>query len=106
MRRAALAALLAACTHAAAAPATHVPTPATHVLALAAGAATPIVAGPFTVTAINPGSDLELSLVPGATCRDDAAWFAYSGGGVAVGPGETLCARTDKPRTHAFSGHD
>lgn len=105
MTRAALLALVASCARPAAPP-PRAPVPATHVVALTAGAAAPIVAGPFAVTAINPGSDLELSLVPGATCRDDATWFAYSGGGVAVGPGETLCARTDKPRTHAFSGHD
>lgn len=105
MTRAALLALVASCAPATSAPPRN-PTLATHVVALAASAATPIVAGPFAVTAINPGSDLELSLVPGATCRDDAAWFSYSGGGVAVGPGETLCARTDKPRTHAFSGHE
>jgi hypothetical protein len=101
--RLAVLALCAGC--AARPPATKPTTYASHVVTLSAGTPAAIVTGAFAVTAINPGSDLELSLVRGA-CRDDAVWFTYSGGGVSVGAGETLCARTDKPRAHAFSGHD
>jgi hypothetical protein len=102
VRRAAIAAVLAACAHPAPAPVY-----ASHVITMEAGAPRAIVSGPFAVTAINPGSDLELALVMrGSDCATATVWFAYSGGGVTVGAGETLCARTDKPRTHAFSGHD
>ncbi len=118
MSRAALAAavLLAACPAPAAAPvapgaapaASVAPTYATKVVALEPDAPTAIVAGPFAVTAINPGSDLALALVPGTACTADATWFGYSGGGVAVGRGETLCARSSAGATkvNAFSGHD
>jgi len=102
VKRGLLAVALAACAHAAPGPVY-----ASHVITMEAGAPKAIVSGPFAVTSINPGSDLELALVMrGSDCATATVWFSYSGGGVAVGAGETLCARTETPRTHAFSGHD
>jgi hypothetical protein len=106
-----LAVALAACASQpapAAAPATPVPTPtfATPVVALVPATPAAIAHGPFEIRSINPGSDLVLSLAPGATCADDATWFAYSGGGVVVPAGHLLCARSaaSGPVAHAFSG--
>jgi hypothetical protein len=112
-----IAALLGACRPTGGAPAPRAPVtqralppartgPATHVVTLAPGSPTPIVRGPFEVTTINPGGGLELGISTSETC-DNAAWFAYSGGGSAVGEGEILCARSsrDAPVTHGFSGH-
>jgi hypothetical protein len=88
------------------APSAPVPKPATYVVTLEPGVATPVTTGPFIVRAINPGSDLQLGIGKSETC-DDAAWFVYSGGGAAVGAGETLCAlsRTSEPIPHGFSGY-
>lgn len=102
--------VLAACSHPApvAAPAAPppIPTYATPVVALAPTTPTPIAEGPFEIRSINPGGDLALSLVPGATCSADATWFVYSGGGVIVPAGHVLCARSgaDAAVAHAFSG--
>lgn len=80
--------------------------PATHVVTLAPNTPTPIMRGPFEITTINPGGDLVLGIAKDETCTD-AAYFAYSGGGAAVGEGEVLCARSSRsaPATHGFSGH-
>ena len=79
--------------------------PATHVVTLTPGSPTPVLRGPFEITAINPGSSLELAIATAETCAG-AVWFAYSGGGAAVGDGEVLCARShaSEPVTHGFSG--
>lgn len=113
----ALLVVLAAC-HAPSAPAVKSPVgppptdvqalpagPATAVVVLQPGVATPVLDGPFLVTTINPGSSMELAVARSHAC-DGAVWFAYSGGGVAVGKGQTLCARSgaDGPRTNGFSG--
>jgi hypothetical protein len=80
--------------------------PATYVVTLEPGIATPVTTGPLVVLTINPGSDLQLGISKSATC-DDAAWFVYSGGGAAAGAGETLCAmsRASEPIPHGFSGY-
>jgi hypothetical protein len=80
--------------------------PATFVVTLAPGEATAVLRGPFVVTAINPGSVLELAVTSGADCGAVDAWFSYSGGGVAAAAGELLCARSvaAAPLTHGFSG--
>lgn len=111
--------LVAACHHAGApAPAPvaaavtaepqHVgPGPGTAVVTLAPGAATPVAEGPFLIEAINPGGSLDLAVAPSHDCGDPKlAWFSYSGGGTAVGSGQTLCARSQAGglRTHGFSG--
>jgi hypothetical protein len=73
------------------------------------GVPTPILDGPALVNAINPGTDLYLALAPSHRCDDaGVVWFGYSGGGVGVGPGQTLCARSirHEPHTQAFSAHD
>jgi hypothetical protein len=109
--RAAIALAFVAACHpapAAAPPAAPVSTqkPATYVVSLQPGVATPVTTGPFIVLTINPGSDLQLGISKSATC-DDAAWFVYSGGGAAAGAGETLCAmsRASEPIPHGFSGY-
>jgi hypothetical protein len=81
------------------------PGPATHVVTLAPGAPTPIVRGPFEITTINPAGDLELAIASGEAC-EGVVWFAYSGGGAAVGEGEILCARSrrSEPVVQGFSG--
>jgi hypothetical protein len=81
--------------------------PATAVARLAPNVATAVVAGPFLITAINPGGSLELAVRHDARCDDpDVVWFEYSGAGTAVGAGQVLCARSSasKTRTQAFSG--
>ncbi|MBS1117930.1 MAG: hypothetical protein H6Q90_158 [Deltaproteobacteria bacterium] len=83
--------------------------PATAVVRLAPAVPTAVLAGPFEAFSINPGGNLALAIAPAAKCDDpDLRWFGYSGGGVAVGIGQFLCARSDASelRTHAFSGHD
>ena len=62
--------------------------------------------GPFEITMINPGGEIELGISTSEAC-DGVAWFSYSGGGAAVGEGEILCARSsrDAPVTQGFSGH-
>ena len=85
------------------------PGPATAVATLAPAIATAVLDGPFFVTAINPGSKLDMAIAPSHRCDDPKlAWFGYSGGGVAVGKGQTLCVRSNAsdPRTNGFSGHD
>lgn len=81
------------------------PGPATHVVTLAPGAPTPILRGPFEITTINPGGDLDLGVSSSEAC-EGVVWFAYSGGGAAVGEGEILCARSGRsaPIVHGFSG--
>jgi hypothetical protein len=104
MRMPLLLVALAACTRPA-------PTPpeetryATEVVEIPPGDAVSVLKGPFEVFTINPGSNLRLAV---AKSCDDAAWFTYSGGGVAVGAGETLCAWSlaEEPAVHGFSGHD
>lgn len=83
-----------------------VSSPVAKVLTLEPGARTAIVAGPLYVSSINPGGDMELALVVGDTCGGNETWFAYSGGGVAVPSGQTLCARSlaSERRVQAFSG--
>jgi hypothetical protein len=83
-----------------------VTSPVARVLTLEPGARTAIFAGPLYVSSVNPGGDMELALVPGDTCGGDEVWFTYSGGGVAVPTGQTLCARSTATaaRTQAFSG--
>ena len=80
--------------------------PATHVVDLAPGSPTPIMRGPFEITTINPAGDLELGIAKDETCAG-VMWFAYSGGGAAVGEGEILCARSgrERPVAQGFSGH-
>jgi hypothetical protein len=81
--------------------------PATAVVQLAPGVPTAVLAGPFEVISVNPGGDLELAVAPTASCADpQLAWFGYSGGGVAAGTGQVLCARSSgkQIRTQAFSG--
>jgi hypothetical protein len=80
--------------------------PGTIVVTLAPNAPTKIVDGPFAVSSINPGSRLVLAM-GSTTCSGQLVWFEYSGGGVAVGAGQTLCARSSahEPTTHGFSGH-
>jgi hypothetical protein len=82
------------------------PNPIARVVTLEPDARTAIIAGPLMLSSINPGSDLELALVPGDTCGGDETWFAYSGSGVAVPSGQILCARSRAAQrvTHAFSG--
>jgi hypothetical protein len=78
----------------------------TRVVSLTRGVATPILIGPFEITTINPAGGLELML-SGRGCGDASAlWFSYSGGGVVVPAGETLCARSwrDGAVSQAFSG--
>lgn len=85
------------------------PGPGTAVVTLAPDVPTPVLDGPFLVTTINPGSSMDLAVASSHDCGDaKLAWFAYSGGGVAVGRGQTLCARSQArgPRTNGFSGHD
>lgn len=122
MRRAALLVVLAACKSGggAAGPAAPVGPSPTEVAPLTPGAATavvvlhphvptPVLDGPFLVTTINPGSSMDLALAPNHHCDDPKiVWFGYSGGGVAAGTGQTLCARSDAgvPRTNGFSGYD
>ena len=79
--------------------------PATHVVTLAPGSPTPILRGPFEITAINPGGGLDLGIAKGESC-EGVVWFLYSGGGAAVGEGEILCARSGRtePVTQGFSG--
>ena len=79
--------------------------PATHVVTLAPGSPTPIVRGPFEITTINPAGDLELGISKSESC-EGVVWFAYSGGGAAVGEGEVLCARSHRSAhvTQGFSG--
>jgi hypothetical protein len=83
-----------------------VTSPIAKVLTLEPGARTAIVAGPLYISSINPGGDMELALVQGDTCGGNETWFAYSGGGVAVPSGQTLCARSlaSEARVQAFSG--
>ena len=121
MKAAAIALVLAAClperpaqtlpppdvAASASAPATTFgPGPNSAVVALAPGTPTAILVGPFRVTAVNPGTAIELSLVTGGACTSRALWFEYSGGGLAIGAGQVLCARNLMPTTvvHAFSG--
>jgi len=82
------------------------PGPATHVVTLGPGVPTPIVRGPFEITTINPAGDLELGIASGEAC-EGVVWFAYSGGGAAVGEGQILCARSRRaaPVVQGFSGH-
>jgi hypothetical protein len=80
----------------------------TLVVSVPPGVATPIVTGPFAITTINPGGDLDLALSTDGACGAvGAGWFDYSGGGVSVGSDQTLCVRSSagEPRTHGFSGH-
>ena len=82
--------------------------PATAVARLAPNVPTAVIAGPFLVTAINPGGNLELAIAPDARCdAPGLVWFGYSGAGTAIGTGQVLCARSSAgtPRTQAFSGH-
>jgi len=75
----------------------------TVVATLAPNTPTPIVTGPMLISAINPGGSLTLAV--GASCTGELVWFDYSGGGVAVGAGQVLCARSEgRQRTHGFSG--
>jgi len=81
--------------------------PATYVSVVEPGLAQPVMKGPFEILTINPGSDLSLGISASGAC-DEVEWFLYSGGGAAVGDGQTLCvlSRADAPVTHGFSGHD
>jgi len=81
------------------------PGPATHVVTLEPGVPMPIVRGPFEITTINPAGDLELGIASDETCTG-VVWFAYSGGGAAVGEGQVLCARSGRsaPIVQGFSG--
>ena len=105
-----LAVLVAGCAPQAAAPAAPASPKttryATEVVTIEPGGAVEILRGPLHVTSINPGTELRLAVAKG-TC-DGATWFAYSGGGVAVGDGELLCAwsQSSAPVSHGFSGHD
>lgn len=117
MRRALVVIALAGCGGAAAAPPATprapadreppapAPGPRTHVVTLEAAVPTAVLRGPFLVTTINPGAALRLGVSASGRC-DDVTWFAYSGGGVAAGAGETLCAwsTADAALTHGFSG--
>jgi hypothetical protein len=82
----------------------------TIVATLPAGTSAAIVQGPFAISAINPGHELELAIgttgAAGGACSGALAWFEYSGGGVTVGAGQTLCARNvaHETATHGFSG--
>jgi hypothetical protein len=79
----------------------------TLVVAIAPSVTTPIVVGPFAVTSINPGGDLELAVAADPACADvGAGWFEYSGGGVRVGDGQILCARSSagSVTNQGFSG--
>jgi hypothetical protein len=86
------------------------PGPGTAVVTFSYGSATKVLDGPFIVTAINPGSHLELAVAVTTGCDDPRlAWVGYSGGGFAVAKGQALCARSvsgDTAVTQAFSGHD
>jgi hypothetical protein len=75
----------------------------TIVVTLAPNTPTPIVDGPFAITAINPGRELMVKI---GACSSAAAWFSYSGGGIVIGGGQSLCARSvdPAPATHGFSG--
>jgi ABC-type Fe3+-hydroxamate transport system substrate-binding protein len=75
----------------------------TRVVSPAAGQPIPVLVGPFQVTAINPGTELALMISRDGGCAD-GVWFDYSGGGVVVPEGETLCARSEETRAQAFSG--
>jgi hypothetical protein len=86
------------------------PGPGTAVVTFSYGSATKVLDGPFIVTAINPGSHLELAVAVTTGCDDPRlAWVGYSGGGFAVAKGQALCARSvsgDATVTQGFSGHD
>jgi hypothetical protein len=75
----------------------------TIVVTLAPNTPTSIVDGPFAITAINPGRELIVKI---GACSSTAAWFSYSGGGIVIGAGQSLCARNvdSSPITHGFSG--
>jgi streptogramin lyase len=105
MRMALLLVVLAACARPAPASPPRETRYHTEVVEIPAGDAVSVLQGPFEVFTINPGSNLRLAV---AKSCDDAAWFTYSGGGVAVGAGETLCAWSlaEEPAVHGFSGHD
>jgi hypothetical protein len=80
--------------------------PATFVVTLEQEVATPVLRGPFMVTSINPGTQLELGLVAGESCEQVQAWFDYSGGGVGVAAGQVLCVRSSHygAENHGVSG--
>jgi hypothetical protein len=109
-------AVLAACAHATPVTATATaagpdvpyapPGPGTAVVTLPAHVATAVVDGPFSISTINPGGSLELAVAPTHDCTTALTWFSYSGGGVAVNKGQTLCARSSSTTTNGFSGHD
>lgn len=80
----------------------------TFVIGFAPGATSPVVVGPFAVTSINPGGSLDLAMSGHPDCRDlGSGWFEYSGGGLRVGEGQTLCARSTAHASlrHGFSGY-
>jgi hypothetical protein len=80
--------------------------PASAVVTLELDVATAVAWGPFLITSINPGSELRLGLAERACDEPGLVWFLYSGGGVAVGAGQLLCARSFGGRStpQAFSG--
>jgi hypothetical protein len=80
--------------------------PATAVITLELQVPTAVLHGPFLVTTINPGRDLVLAVASRACDEPGLVWFDYSGGGVAAGAGQILCARSLRgdPQAQAFSG--
>jgi hypothetical protein len=71
---------------------------------LAPNTPTPIGDAPFAIASIQPGRELMFAI--GACNAASLAWFSYSGGGIVVGAGQSLCARSvdASPATHGFSG--
>ena len=80
--------------------------PASAVVTLAPEVPTAVARGPFLISTINPGGNLVLGLAVHGCDEPGLLWFEYSGGGLAVGAGQILCARSgrNQPRVHAFSG--
>jgi hypothetical protein len=82
----------------------------TAIVTFSYGGPTKVLDGPFVVTAINPGTHLQLAIAVAVGCDDPRlAWVGYSGGGFAVAKGQALCAASvsgDVTVTQAFSGHD
>jgi hypothetical protein len=78
-------------------------TTGTIVVTLAPNMPTAIVDGPFAISSINPGRELMVKI---GACSSAAAWFSYSGGGIVIGAGQSLCVRSvdSAPATHGFSG--
>lgn len=82
--------------------------PASAVVTLEQEVPTAVARGSFLITAINPGERLDLAFAIQSCDEPGLVWFRYSGGGVAVGAGQLLCASSYAAGSvaHAFSGRN